>query len=282
MFTLSVENQYGNSLQLTQNSNYDVLSVTGLTPASATINMDTVAMSDGTAFNSSRVNNRNIVITLGYRGSVEANRIALYQFFRPKQYVKLYYSNDNRDVWIEGYVETFEGNLFELGQKAQISIICPNPYFKDVNDITTDFMAVTNLLEFPVEFPEAGIEFSSIQQYYEEDIVNQGDVEAGVIIKIITNGVVENPTFYNLTTSEQFGIEIETQTGDVIVINTNSGEKGITLTRNGVTQNIINKVVRGSNWFTLLPGDNLFSYVAESGVSNMSVIFYTTTLYEGV
>lgn len=282
MYTLIVENKYGAQLQLTDNPIYDIISVIGLTPASATINTDVVASSDGTVFNSSRVNNRNIVITLAYRGPVEGSRIALYQFFRSKQYVKLYYSNEHRNVYIEGYVETFEGDLFELGQRAQISIICPNPFFKNIEENSTPFMAVEDMLEFPVEFPEAGIPFSSIQTYYEETIINGGDVESGVIIKITADGTVENPTFYNLTTGESFATNVTMQIGDVIEINTNSGQKGITLTRNAVVQNIINKVERGSDWFNLITGDNVFAYIADEGIEYMEVVFYTTSLFEGV
>lgn len=282
MYSLVAENQYGNTLQLTGNANYDILSITGLTPASATINTDVVATADGEIFNSSRVNMRNIVITISYRRDVETNRIALYQFFKTKQYVKLYYTNNHRNVYIEGYVETFEGDLFRNGQQAQISILCPQPYFKDIEDIATDFVSVVNAFEFPVEFPEAGIEFSTVSSYVEKVITNIGDEETGVIIELHARGTAINPALYNLTTGEQFLIKYEMSQGDIITINTNSGQKEILLNSDGTITNLINKVNRGSNWFKLISGDNVFSYACDFGAANLGVIFYTTPLYEGV
>lgn len=282
MYSLSVKNKYGATLQLSGNTAYDVLSITGLTPAGATINTDIVAAADGERFNSARVNTRNIVITLGYRLHVEDKRIALYQFFKPKQPVVLHYTNTHRDVYIEGYVETFEGNIFQRGQKAQISILCPQPYFKAIDDVVTEFASINSALEFPVEFQEAGIPFSTIDSYLEKDIINYGDAESGAIIKLNARGSVTNPSIYNLTTGEQFAVNISLTTGDEITINTNSGQKRITLKSGGVTTNIINSVARGSSWFTLVAGDNIFSYTADSGLINLDVTFYTTPLYEGV
>lgn len=281
-FNFAVENEYKERLQLTDNPEYDILSITGLTPASANINISAAGISDGGKFNSSRVDPRNIVITLKYKRNVEANRIHLYKFFRPKKYVKLYYKNKHRDVCIEGYIETFEGNLFEKGQKAQISILCPQPYFKDNVTTITSFSTVSSALEFPVEFTEEGIEFSQISSYVEKLIPNDGDVETGMILELIANDNVVEPTLYNILTNEQFKIEVEMVKGDVIIINTIQGEKSISLVRDGVTTNIINNVYRGSTWFSLKEGDNILVYDCVFGTENLYINCHVTPLYGGV
>ena len=172
-------------MTLTEEKGFNVISVTGLTPAAAIINTDGMATGDGDIFNSSKVGKRNIVITMAYKSgvSVEQERIKLYQIFKTKQWVRIFYKNESRDVFIDGYVETFEGDLFQRGQMAAVSILCPDPFFKNVEDTNTTFTAVIPMLEFPVEFPEEGIPFSELRVYDEKSVYNAGDTETGVIIR---------------------------------------------------------------------------------------------------
>lgn len=71
-------------------------------------------------------------------------------------------------------------------------------------------------------------------------------------------------------------------TGDTLVITTSRGEKGITLSRDGVTTNILNCLEKGSKWFTLTKGDNIFSYDAEVGASNLQFYIENKVAYDGV
>lgn len=282
MFTFIAENQYKEQIELSNNDNYYIISITGLTPVKATINTDTIGGTDGTRFNSSRLNERNIVITLKYKHDVEKNRIALYKIFRTKQYVNLYFKNGSRNIYIEGYVESFEGDLFEKGQSAQISVLCPQPYFKAIEELLTEFSVVESKLEFPVCLPEEGIPFSMVTNYKEQIIKNEGDAECGAVIELRARGLVIEPTIYNVLTNESFRIRYEMHDGDVIRINTNSGEKGIRLVSEGVTTNIINLVQRGASWFQLRCGSNIFSYECASGSDDLEVAFYINYRYQGV
>lgn len=285
MFTLIAENKYGNTERLTGNPLFYVVGILGLTPAAAVINTDSLATGDGSLYNSSKVGNRNIVITLTYRSAVavEAARHELYKIFKTKQWVRLYYKNATRDVYIDGYVETFEGDLFQQGQQAQISIICPDPFFKAKDSTVTDFTAADALLEFPVEFPEDGIPFSELAVYDEKSVINGGDVECGVIIRCNFSGPVTNPAFYNTTTGEGFVMHYTFQRGDLLTINTNQGSKSVMLLRDGETINMLKYLVQGSTWFQLTLGDNVFTFTAEDdGRESMDVLFTNTDRYEGV
>ena len=136
MFTLKVENAKGAILELTHDEgNYQVTSIDGLTPPNANINTSSYANGDGSSFNSSRIPNREIVITVYINGDVQKNRLTLYKYFRNKEWCKIYYQDEDRNVYIEGYVQTLEAPKFVQKQVAQISILCPNPYFKDMETI---------------------------------------------------------------------------------------------------------------------------------------------------
>ena len=281
-YTLRAENEYSDSIDLTGRRDMAVTRADGLHPPGAIINMDALALSDGALFNSSRVGTRNIVLTVHFVKNPENCRHELYKVFKPKRPIRLYYTNNTRDVYIDGYVETCVVDPFERMQKAQISILCPRPFFRNTSDGVTDFTTVTSLLEFPVEFPEEGIPFSEVAAYAEKAVLNAGEVETGVRIEFQMHGTVQNPTFYNLTTGEELGIEYDFQTGDAVVIDTLPGQKRAILRRDGESINLLNAVTQGSTWLRLTVGDNVFSYTADQGASLMMARFIVTPLYEGV
>ena len=74
IFTLIIKNYKGETYELTHNyERYYVKSITGLTPPSAVINTSVSGSYDGSFYNSSRLEQRNIVITVGLKGEVEEN-----------------------------------------------------------------------------------------------------------------------------------------------------------------------------------------------------------------
>ncbi|MSA02905.1 phage tail family protein [Lactonifactor sp. BIOML-A3] len=282
MYFLAIENKKGEQLPLTGTQNYDVISIDGLNPPTATINASESAAFDGSLFNGSRLGVRSLVITIRINPDIELNRINLYRYIRSKEYIKVYYKNGTRDVFIEGYVETFECDLFSDKEQAQISILCPRPYFRAMQTVITDFFNVIKMFHFPFAIEAAGIPFSELEGNLFKSIVNEGDVACGVRIELRATGEVVTPKIYNVDTRGYFIVNITMKAGDVITINTVRGEKYIEFTAGGVTTNIINKVQRGSEWFQLEPGDNVFTYEAEQYINNLSCTFILTDMYQGV
>jgi hypothetical protein len=282
MYSLSVENDRGNLLELTNNSDYTVYKINGLTPPKATVNSSVNATTDGSSINSVRVANRNIVIYMTVNGDVEANRINLYKYFPVKKSVKLYFSNGSRDIYIEGTVELIECDMFTNKQVAQISIICPKPYFKAVDDLIITFGDVINMITFPLSISETGVELSAISTSQRKSIVNSGDVDTGVVIKLFATGTVVNPIVYDVLKRTQFKLNFTMSAGDLIVINTNVGEKSVELIRGGVIHNLMGCMTQNSTWFRLEAGDNVFTYDTDNGNSNLQLTFTTSILYSGV
>lgn len=156
MYTLIAENKYGQQMELTHNEAYVIESIDGIDPPDVVINTTRNANADGSVFNSAYVDNRQIIITLAINGPAEANRIQLYTYFKNKYPVKLYYQNGTRDVYINGYVKKVQIEYFQKKQIAQITIICPDPFFKGVSNEVIEFSSVESLFEFPFSIEESG------------------------------------------------------------------------------------------------------------------------------
>lgn len=269
-------------LDFTNSKQYCLYDIDGLAPVAATINTTEFATSDGALFNSARIGTRNIVLYIKLLPEIEKNRLMLYQFFRIKSNVTLYFRHDSLDVSISGKVESFELDHFSNSQVAQISILCPNPYFRSAENQIVEFSNTIALFEFPFTNPPPGLEFSRIEKVTTK-IINAGGIPTGITIRLTANtGDIVNPVIYNLTNNTFFGLNVEMQKGDVITITTHFNGKKITLLRDGVETNILYDMQDGSTWLQLESGENEISYSCESGESNLTVSVEYTEQYEGI
>lgn len=286
MFTAKIENADGQMLTLTQDeSNYQITSITGLNPPPAQINTTSIAGLDGAKFNSSKLNTRNIVITIKLNGNIEANRQNLYRLFRTKEQCTFYYQNENRNVQIVGYVETVEVDLFQNGETMQISIICPYPYFRAAAQIITDISNEIAAFTFPFSINIGSpIPFSLYIDNRITNVENDSETETGAIIDIDILQAVNTIQIKNTNTGDSLTLQYAFQSGDRVTINTNKGNKSVKLTRDGVTTNIFSALQQGSVFLQLKVGANPFAYLVDSGV-NDEYVFITFTFaneYRGV
>lgn len=286
MFTLKVENAKGSTLELTDNEeNYQVTDISGLNPPNANINTSSYANGDGSSFNSSRIPDREIVITIYINGDIQRNRLALYKHFRNKEWCKIYYKDDFRDVYIEGYVKTLEVPRFVQKEVAQISILCPDPYFKDIKTIVQSISKIINNFTFPFSINEdEPVEFSTIELEKITNVINDSESETGLIINVLFMGTVNKLEIRNVDNGKNFIIDYEFMKNDKLVINCNRGNKSVILTREAVEYNLIPYVRNGSTFFQLGIGDNNFSFLADDGVDDMlvDIHFKYYKLYLGV
>ena len=281
MYTLIAQNKYGQQMELTHNDAYVIESIEGIDPPDAVINTTRNANADGSVFNSAYVDNRQITITLAINGPAEANRIQLYKYFKNKYSVRLFYKNSTRDVYIDGYCKNIQIELFNKKQIAQITILCPEPFFNGTENEIVDFSSINGLFEFPFTITDP-VPFGEILLEQEKDIINSGDVETGVEIYLIAREALTNPTIYNVDTNEFFKLTLSMVKGDEVYINTKKKQKTVQFTHNAITTNIIGQLASGSTWFTLNPGDNLFMTTADTNPENLDAYCVITDQFEGV
>lgn len=282
MYELKVRNDKGEVTNLSTSPKYSVYKITGLQPPAVSINSSSNATTDGSSINSVRVGTRNIVIYMTLGGDVEESRLGLYKIFPLKKSITLYFKNGKRDVYIEGRVEVIECDQFTKKQIAQISILCPQPYFKAAEDLVSYFSDISALFSFPFSLAAEGVELSSITRNVRKSIINTGDIESGLIIDLYAVGEVLNPVIYDVFQRTHIKLKFAMIAGDRIVINTNAGAKSITLIRGGVESNIMGYMLPDSAWLTLGAGDNVFTYDADNGKGSLQLTFTASILYGGV
>lgn len=281
MYKLDVTNENGETLALMPNKAYTVTGVDGLNPPTSTIN-SSETLGAGALFNSSTVNVRNLVIMVQPEYPVEKNRINLYRYFKVGRKITVHYSNGSRDVYIDGYIESFDTTPFSKRQTVQISILCLQPFFRDAMEIVEQLSQVIDMFEFPFAIDEPGKVFSEIDKTYERTIINSGEATTGMIIRLTASGSVVSPVIYDATNRTSFGLDVSMGVGDEIIINTNHSEKSVMKISGGTKTDIINSIMADATWFELEPGETVFAFEAESGAEYLNVEFSHYDLYEGV
>ena len=300
IYSVEVTNYLGDSLMLELANPWEcglaVTSITGLGPGKANINVTDISTSDGSLYNSARLNKRNIVIKIKLleAPTIEASRHRMYEFFPIKRKVKLKFNTDEREVITEGYVEKNEPNIFSNNEESQISIICPDPYFYSTKTQTMYIGGVDPKFEFEFENEDPvlpTINMGDIQLDTRRNIFYEGDDEVGMIFTIYATGTVRDLAIYNISTKEHMRIDDKRLTiltgshfikGDKIVISTEKNNKFAMLERDGWEYNILNAIEKDSDWFSIHKGYNAFGYTVSEGNEYLKFIVTNKILYEGI
>lgn len=154
-------------------------------------------------------------------------------------------------------------------QKAQMSFVCPDPYFVGgPDDIERykleDFVGNFRFsFHFPVRFATRGDL---------KEIINDGDVSAP--IKIEFRGPVKAPMIKNNTTGEFIKVDREIPENYKLIIDTTSGNKRVEIVGpDGVMVNAMHYITLDSTFFELQVGGNTLSFIADEGNPEVYVEF---------
>lgn len=243
-----------------------ITNIDGLDAPKGTINMIERTMLDGSMYNGSRANSRNIVMNLRYfwgnlnNDSIEAVRHKSYRMCPIGEKIQLIVHTDLRDVYFNGYVESNEVNIFDKFESSQISIMCEDAYGRGQNNNTEGFTGVTAGFEFPFSnesLEEPLIEFGQVYVLTTKRIDCKSEARTGFNLRIKFADIISGVTVTNRTTNQTMKVNGMFLEDDVLEISTIAGHKGVT--KNGV--NIIGDFYTNSSndWVELLSGANVIS-----------------------
>lgn len=261
-YKIRLKNHRGDEVNLTSSPRWQMVKAEGLTPVDADINLSENANTDGGYFRSSRLGERNIVLTLYLNNNAEANRLELYKYIKTKKPVTLYIDTNYRHVYINGYVESLSAGIFDKKEKVQISIICPNPYFLNENESVGDFAYTQDELEFPLDLPEEGLSFGSLINETEINIHNGGDVETGMLIHFRVDAPIQFPSLWN-EAGQGIGFDLIGNMHETdYYIDTRKGQKRAWMIYQDEEVNLTNSVrlLNTNEWLQLEAGDNVMTY----------------------
>lgn len=298
--TITVINHLGDSLTIDLfnpwASGLIIEKIEGLGPPKATIKTTAIATMDGDLFNSSRATSRDISIDFRFLfdPDIETVRQRTYKYFPIKRQVTLIIETDSRTLATYGYVETNVPTIFSENEGCRISLICPEAYLYAYGDEGIQSLAFSSIeLNFEFEFEDPNQEsptllMSEVALRKERVFFYDGDAEAGVIILIDAVGPATNIRIMDTVQRKIMPIDTTKlpdgvlKAGDRLIINTNPGEKAVTLLRAGVLTNVLSALGRNSDWISVSKGDNRFAYTADTGETNLNITIESRLLYEGI
>lgn len=267
----------GDILPLTGNPNFKLSNVDGMTVANVELSSSTVASMDGDIVNNRRTTPRGIVLDLSIEGAdVESKKRYILRYIKPKQTARLRWTQAEREVEIEGIIESIEMPRYTNTVLMQVSMYCSQPYWQDIEFVVQEISEILNLHYFTnyendmLYFPAEGIPFGEYDTNRTKVFQNDGDVAVGMEIRIIALGNVGNPIIYN-SDGQSFGVNTTMISGDEIVISTVKGKK--TVTKN--SENIIDKIKENSTWLQLEIGENEFTIDSDEGTEGN--MYFTLT-----
>lgn len=161
-------------------------------------------------------------------------------------------------------------------QKFMITWKCPDPYWKDPQEVSRALRAYEGKFSFPFKFPvQFGISGDTTMLF------NEGDTEAPVTIDI--QGPVTNPQVINKTTGQYIRINRSLSADEVLHIDTNDQNKRVEIYRNGETiEKAIGYLDHHSDFWKLDVGANEVQYIADAGDANAIVAIAWRNHYVGV
>lgn len=248
----------------------------GLDPVTITVGTASLGSIDGETHLGDTVPKRNIVLTLRpntnyINWTSEQFRRFLSTYFTPKSTVRLVFTTDEIDdpVEIYGIVEGMPNNPFSDVLEFQISIICPDPYFKAT-----------------VAHSASGLTNDDAETLDVVEINNPGDLAVGFFIRVqhvlidsleFVQMGMGNPVFSHFRTNDTAIttaklLEVSSERLNKFVHEVVPGEATFT--------NVFTRVERASEFLVLEPGLNYFTIFTDTGDQDWAITWYPR--YDGL
>lgn len=298
-------------LELTnpEKSGFTVRSIDGIGPTKSNISIYDIPSIDGGLFVNARTQARNITLKLGYMWIatgdhttplIEDARHLSYKYFPLKRKVRLEFVTDYRTLYIDGYVESNEPDIFSKDEITNISIMCPDPNFYSSEEVA-GLINYPNQNEFEFPFSNESltdklIEFSSslgsdsclinydgdnttgvrLELYFEHDFPSSQTITASFINSIQSTVVTINPQRVIRSSGYQIC------RGDRIIVNGVPGHKSCTFQRLKQTHNVFSAITLDELWPHLQPGENTVVLRAGESTDGIKARVLYNILYDGV
>lgn len=278
------ENSAGAELDMSCGS-IRAVSADGILPYRS-VYIDESGVFDGGAIVSERCGTRRIKLRLALcGGSSEAER-QLSEIFGRGGEGKLYFYRGGSGRCIGCFAENISSENSGGTDLAEVSLLCPYPFFESVSDRTFQICGTENMIEFEGwELTEENeTELSSIKSGNSVFAENSGGYETGCVIAAEIMRTLSGLRVVNADTKEFIGVRGTFSPGDIVYFRTEDGDKGIFLSSRYDTsknEDITSRIVWGSSFFKIAPGGSRVYITSEAGTDGLSAQVVFTERSEG-
>lgn len=246
-----------------------IRNIEGLGPVKADVTSIPLATGRGERPQGIATGKRNIVLTLGLNPNWEDQTMSslrqlLYGYLMPENWTKLrFFTDELPTCQIEGTVESFEPNMFSDDPEVQVSIICYNPDFVDVDATSIDGVVDDGTTEYVFEY------LGTVESGYELRVDISEDNVA------YTGPITITTTAWGVTTV----YEVDPVTVDVTQFFKLNSVKGLRRVQHvdsgdGSTSNLLAAVSDLSEWPILKPGECTVKIAAEESGQAWTLAYF--------
>lgn len=246
-----------------------VTEIDGIGPVKAEVSMEGVYNVDGGLFTGVKTGARNIVASFALpESNPQDRRRVLYRAFPVKEKVLVNVLTVARTYTIDAYVESVAPSIFTPIQTVQVSLICPFPYFRQVEAYSsggTDFTAVTSKFTFPISTPPDKI-FGDTTRSSIMTVDYLGDAPVGALFRF---ALKDNPGTVSIINHKVGGewkmdfniykriMNYTPGVGDTLEVDARDENLYAVVWRNNGQRVLVTGMVEfGSVWPKLYPGEN--------------------------
>lgn len=279
--TITCINADGASLTVTEKdfTPFLLIGADGIYDSANQVYISENSMTDGAIYQGSVAKYRNIVLRLADVDAYRDNRDILNEIYKEKEKGTLIYQEgDGPARKIGYYVESLTSTGLHSSREHEISLICPDPFFREVADHEEAMAGWASAFEFPFANPVYQYFEFGYQQKERLKTITNTSAEDGIGLEIIieSTGTATNPRVIRIESAEALEVgsaskPFTMQAGDVVTITTETGNKHVRLTRDGNTEEINHYLTEDSVFFQLSRGDNSIGYEAETGEEYLTV-----------
>lgn len=250
------QNFGGNSkykeFEINDNTDYRLLSVSGLDTPEREIITTSLSSSEGVSYRGESIKERYITISFDYVGNdKEFGRNEIIETFgRYIDQGTLQVIKGKKIKRIDFFIKSFQVPLNNINEvvNCTIELICPNPFFYVFNSDIATYSGESKIL-----------------------IPNSGTVETGFEMEIVPTSLISVVNFYY---SSKFYMKInqEIPVGAKLLINTNNGEKSIKYVNSSNRDtNITHLLENGSTFLKAYPNGGVSAFLNDELINNATI-----------
>lgn len=263
----------------------EVTQVSGVNPSCA-VTMNENAFGDGADYIGERINSRNIVLTLYPCCDYDEARLALGKIFYGNGEGTLgFIYDDGGERRISCRFESMTAVLAARPGTMQVSLLCGDPYF--IKDGALTLVCGDNAMwEFDdwELSEEDAFEFGKLSSGSSAFISNDGETDAGCIIRAEVKSSVNGIKIVQASSKEYIALRGTFSAGEIITIDTRPRRKAIRLSSvtSDTETDIMPRLIWGSAFFSVPRGGCRVYAALDNGSDALNITIKLDERYRGV